>query len=117
MDKKTVETATCCTCGYKWIKGEYRGHSCTDKLILKIKRLEEEKEPKEIQLSDNQKVMLAATFSSCLLHIKKTTQEGTETKPPTPQESLEAYQTDPLINRYANGCVVGVLEILKLKEV
>ena len=79
--------------------------------------VEEEKEPKEFQLSDNQKVMLAATFSSCLLHIKKTTQEGTETKPPTPQESLEAYQTDPLINRYANGCVVGVLEILKLKEV
>ena len=30
----------CCTCGYIWDHGKHGGHSCSDRLSLRIKKLE-----------------------------------------------------------------------------
>lgn len=39
---KDPEISTCATCGHKWRTGTNGDHSCTDKLLDKVARLEKE---------------------------------------------------------------------------
>ena len=36
---KNDDTCACCTCGYEWKRGLHGGHSCADRLLLKVNKL------------------------------------------------------------------------------
>ena len=36
----TDKISKCCTCGYEWQTGQHGGHSCADKLSIRISALE-----------------------------------------------------------------------------
>lgn len=61
----------------------------------------------------SKRMALTALVASAFTHYKKIIQEdGKDALPPTPSESREAYQNDPMINRCVDGIVLGIGQVL-----
>jgi hypothetical protein len=43
----SLETSTCCTCGYTWVTGRGGSHHCSEYLLLKLKKYEDAQPPDE----------------------------------------------------------------------